>query len=421
MEKNKNFNKNFLWNIVGTTFNAFNSLFFLIIVTRINGTNDAGIFTLAYSTACILYVIGVYAGRIFQVTERENINNKEYIVNRISTTILMILISIGFVIFKQYDFYKAEIFIILCLYKALEAFSDVLYGVLQKNDLLYKVGKSFFMKAILSLGAFIIVELITKNLVLSSTMIVIANFLVIIFYDIVNIRNLISKEEKVELKNVLRIYKTGFFIFAITFLGLYVMNAPKYAIDDYLSEHIQAIYGIIIMPATVVGLFAQFIIHPYLNTIVDLYNNNKIKEIKKLVRKIIIAIGTFGIVCIIGAYLLGIPVLELVYGIELAEYKWDLIVIIFAATLYVIGTVYSSILTTMRKTFIQFILYCFITVFAVVMSYILTKQLEINGATMAYLAIMALQFLLYCICTKVILKRREKNNEAQGISDNTSL
>ena len=82
LEKNKNFNKNFLWNIVGTTFNAFNSLFFLIIVTRINGTNDAGIFTLAYSTACILYVIGVYAGRIFQVTERENINNKEYIVNR---------------------------------------------------------------------------------------------------------------------------------------------------------------------------------------------------------------------------------------------------------------------------------------------------------------------------------------------------
>lgn len=77
LEKEKNFKSNFIWNIVGTGFNAFNSLFFLVAVTRINGVNDAGIFTIAYSTACILYVIGVYAGRVFQVTEtNKNINNK---------------------------------------------------------------------------------------------------------------------------------------------------------------------------------------------------------------------------------------------------------------------------------------------------------------------------------------------------------
>ena len=168
MEKKKNFNKSFIWNIIGTTFNSFNSLFFMIIVTRINGTNDAGIFTLAYSTACILYIIGVYAGRIFQVTEKEEINDKEYIVNRISTTIIMMIVTVGFVVIKQYDIYKASVFIIVCLYKALEAFSDVLYGILQKNELLYKVGKSFFVKALLSLLTFLIADLITKNLIISS-------------------------------------------------------------------------------------------------------------------------------------------------------------------------------------------------------------------------------------------------------------
>ena len=145
IEKDKRFKKNFIWNIIGTTFNSFNSLFFMIIVTRVNGTNDAGIFTLAYTTACILYMIGVYAGRIFQVTENEKINDKEYIVNRIGTFALMIIISIAFVFIKKYDTYKGWIFIIICLYKAMEAFSDVLYGVLQKKDLLYKVGKSFFV------------------------------------------------------------------------------------------------------------------------------------------------------------------------------------------------------------------------------------------------------------------------------------
>ena len=69
LEKN-NFKKCFIWNLLGTGFNAFNSLFFLIIVTRINGLENAGIFTIAFSTACILYAVGLYSGRIYQVTEQ---------------------------------------------------------------------------------------------------------------------------------------------------------------------------------------------------------------------------------------------------------------------------------------------------------------------------------------------------------------
>ena len=92
MEKDKQFRKNFIWNLLGTGFNSFNSLFFMIIVTRINGVNDAGVFTIAFATATILYFIGVYSGRIYQVTEpNKAITNKEYIVNRIITTLCMLL------------------------------------------------------------------------------------------------------------------------------------------------------------------------------------------------------------------------------------------------------------------------------------------------------------------------------------------
>ena len=41
MEKEIQFRKNFIWNILGTGFNAFNSLFFMIAVTRINGVDNA--------------------------------------------------------------------------------------------------------------------------------------------------------------------------------------------------------------------------------------------------------------------------------------------------------------------------------------------------------------------------------------------
>lgn len=423
MNNDKKFKKNFIWNIIGTTFNSFNSLFFMIIVTRVNGTTDAGIFTLAFTTACILYMIGVYAGRIFQVTENEKINDKEYIINRTGTVILMIIISGIFVVIKGYEPYKMVVFILICLYKAIEAFSDVLYGILQKNDLLYQVGKSFFLKALIALVAFLVVDLITKNLIISSLMIVIANILVILVYDIPNILKIVDIKQKIKISSVLRIYKTGFFIFAISFLGLYIMNAPKYAIDDFLTENIQAIYGIIIMPATVVGLLGQFIIHPYLNTIVKLYKENQLEEIKKIVLKIVLAIFVLGMICVLGAYILGIPVLELIYGINLKDYKINLVVIILASTLSVIGTIYSSILTTIRRTFIQFVIYCVLTVIAVISSYILTYYFKINGATGAYFIIMSLQYLLYYIFTKRILNKmiKEKKDETKSIYNCTSI
>ncbi len=68
----KIFLKNFIWNMLGTGFNSFNSLFFLVIVTRINGIQDAGIFSIAWATAYILYTIGLYSGRLCQVTDTEN-------------------------------------------------------------------------------------------------------------------------------------------------------------------------------------------------------------------------------------------------------------------------------------------------------------------------------------------------------------
>ncbi len=408
------FKKNFIWNILGTTFNSFLSLFFLVIVTRFNGIENAGIFTLAFSTACIIYVIGIYSGRIFQVTENSDINDKEYIANRVITTMLMIIIIIGFVIIKKYDFYKSSIFILLTLFKSLEAFSDVLYGILQKNDKLYQVGISLFFKALISIIVFILLDFFTKKLILSCISIIICNLVFILIYDIPNVLQKIEKNSKIQRNNVIKIFKNGFFTFAITFLGLYIINASKYSIDNFLSEDIQAIYGIIIMPATVISLFGQFIIHPYLNKIMDICKKKNKKEFNKLLIRIITYITIMGAISAILAYLLGIPVLNIIYGITLGNYSLQLCIIIIAATLYTISVICSSILTAVRHTFIQFIVYIICSVVAFVFSNSLVKLYGINGAIGAYLLVMFLLGVLYFALTKVIINKEFKKEILNG-------
>ncbi len=408
MVKNEQFKKNFIWNLIGTTFNAFNSLFFMVIITRINGLEDAGIFTIAFSTACILYMIGIYAGRIYQVTENDkSIADKDYIVNRIISCLAIIIISIVFVIIRKYDIYKSSIFIILATYKALEAFSDVFYGIMQKQELLEKAGKSTFMKAFISVIIFTIIDCLTHNLVLASFSIVITFLSIIIFYDIKITRKIMNKDTKVVANNVITIFKSGFFTFAIAFLGLYITNAPKYAIDNFLTEDIQAIFGIIVMPATVMGLLAQFIIHPYLNEIFELYKTNQYGKLKKLLYRIILVIFGCGVICSLAGYLLGTQVLGFIYGLNLTLYKNALLAILVAATFYTMAGIISPILVTMRYTKIQFIIYMAISIMEFLLCNILVSRLEINGAIIAYFATMIIYFITFFIVSMFIINKKQ--------------
>jgi O-antigen/teichoic acid export membrane protein len=87
--------KNFIWNSVGTSFNAFISLILLIIVTRFNGIEKAGIFSFIYSFSILMFTVSNYGGRIYQTSDfNDEFSLKEYFNSRLITSILMIFISL---------------------------------------------------------------------------------------------------------------------------------------------------------------------------------------------------------------------------------------------------------------------------------------------------------------------------------------
>ena len=161
----KAFLKNFIWNSLGTGINSFNSLFFLIIVTRVNDIQTAGIFSIGYATATILYTLAMYSGRLCQVTDIEGkIKDKDYIAQRALTCILMLIGAAIFLVIQQYTGFKTMVFALLAIFKGIEAFSDILYGVMQKNDILYKSGQSLTIKGFVGIALFLIVDLITRDI-----------------------------------------------------------------------------------------------------------------------------------------------------------------------------------------------------------------------------------------------------------------
>lgn len=406
-----NLKKNIIWNTIGTSANAFTSLFLLIIVTRINGLDNAGVFSFAFSTACILFIFGAYSGRIFQVTDTTSVNDKEFIVSRIITCLLSVVFCVLFVLFNGYNASKSLIIITLCLYKMVEAFYDVLYGVLQKNEMLDIAGKSYFLKSVLGVAVFLIVDLLTRDILASILAMLGISIILSIFIDFRISKRLIKSNSKIDKKHIIEIFTKGFLVFIISFIPTFIVNVPKYVIDYYLFDKLQAVFGIIIMPATVISLFSQFIIHPMLTRVKNMYKKRNYAYLKELLYKMILLIIGFGILCVIGAYVLGIPVLELIYGVDLKNYKIDLLIILFAATVSTSAGVISSFLIAMRRNIEQVIIGILTIVAEIFLSIILIKNYSISGAVYAYLISTIINFIMYFIFINILLKRNTRGEK----------
>lgn len=404
--------RNFIWNTIGSTLASFNSLIFLVIITRMNGLEDSGVFSICVAIASILYVFAVYSGRSCQVTDIKNeIKDKDYIISRIITCIGMIIITIGFIIINQYDSYKNTILLYLCIWKCIEAFVDVLYGILQKNNRLDQVGKSLVIKSVVASILFFIIMYFTHNLKLATSVLILTSILVLVLYDIPNSMKHIKKGESIQKQNIKKIYKGEFFLFASAFLTMYLLNAPKYAIESYLSDEIQGIYGIVLMPASIIPLFSQFITAPVVNELTQYYRKKEYNQIKKFEKKLSLFVFGFGAFAVMIAYFIGIPVLNWIYNVDLSQYKISLIFIIMSYTLYAAGAIQITILTMYRKIKSQFYIYIATSVCAFLLSNTWIRIWGESGIIPTYIITMLFFYIIFVLITQYQTHKNIKESE----------
>lgn len=288
--------KNILWNIIGSTSNAFVSLILLIIMTRVNGSAEAGVFTYGFSVACLLYFIVNYCGRTFQVTDvKREFSDKTYILNRIISFVMMLMVLGIFLLVNSFDRFKLMVIVLAVLYRCIDGFSEVFYGILQREGYLYKTGISLTLKCLCSVIFFGVVDYFTNDLVLSLSCIVIIDLLILLCYDFGSVKSFINRKDKVSIKGAFIIFKKTFFIFALSFLSIYLTNLTKYAMDVTPSD-MQNVYGIILMPASFVSLCATYLINPYMNDLSLAYKNKEKKKFSGVMKRLI------GYVIVVGIY-----------------------------------------------------------------------------------------------------------------------
>ena len=271
-----------LWYLIGLMFFGFTSLIYIILVNRTLGIESAGKFSFAYAVACTFFALGVYFGKSFQITDKsKRYSDTDYLYNRLTTCLLMVIFTLFFCLFKRYDFEKILLILLLTVYRGLDAFVDSIHAIIQKKDRSYKVGMSYFFRTILLILGFGVSLLLFHNIIIASLVLVIINIVFIFLVDFRIAKDNIVKSKFSNMKNIVLLIE-GFSVFIFSFLAIYATNASKYAIDDLASDAMQGVFSIIILPASFVALVSLYIVQPYLNDISSLIENKKVNKLNKL-------------------------------------------------------------------------------------------------------------------------------------------
>ena len=320
---------------------------------------------------------------------------------RIITVLIAIVFSLGFVLVNNYDVYKATIVLLLCILKCIEALGDVFYGILQKQNYLYIAGESLTFKSLFALLAFVVVDIITHNLVLAIAVFLLVNILFLIFFDIQQSKNRCGMNLSLNRLNLIELAQMGIYTFLFTVLIMIIMNLPKYFIDYFLNNADQGIYGILTMPATFIMMLAQFILQPSLLYLTNCKEQKDYQLFDSRVLKICITILSSLIIIIPTAYFLGVPVLQIIYGVSLEGYRLGLILIIIGSAFYAVSNILLNALVVLDNTKEQFILQVIIFALSLLVCFMLISNFGINGGVYSYATIMLLEFLIYVLFFRI--------------------
>ena len=414
----KNIEKStFVWNTVASFLNSFQTMLLLLVITRTGSANDSSIFVMAYSIGNLLYNISKYGIRQYQVTDiEEKFSFDEYKKERKFSSFLMFLSVVAYLInnytMNGYSEKKCIVVFLICLYKGIEAYEDVLHGRMQQKGRLDIAGKILAIRLFTFIVGFIVIYALTGKLILTTTINVVVTFLLCIILNNSVIGNFENKSSTTQTANWKKLLIECFPLCVSMILNMYLGNAPKYIIDEVVSDEIQTNFNIVFMPVFVVSLLSMFIFQPNLLKIGILWEKKDKKGLTKLLGRLTAVPIVFDIVITLIGGVLGIPVLSFIYGLDLADYTRELIVFLLAGGAIAILNLYIMVLTTLREQHKILIGYCLA---AGIMFFFGRKILFMYGLTvLTIFFFMDLILLdLYCI-TIVIWRLRKEKMQGQG-------
>lgn len=404
-----------LWTALSGATVSISSVITLLLVTRLLGIAEGGVYSIALTVAQQLSSIGNYCIRTFHSSDiKKEYSLNDYWLLRIITCFAMLAISFVWIMVYKYDSYKASVVVAMCVFKIFESYSDLYEGTYQRNDRMDVSGKSNFVKELAALISSLVIIVIKADLLLAIISMSIVYGILFVIIDL----NLISHfEQKIKgnysFLKLKELVILGLPIVVNSYLMLYINNSSKYAIDTYCGEAQVAIFNILYMPAFCINLLVSFIARPLIVKLAKKLEENKITEVKSILLKEAVIVIALAVVIIIGMYTIGMRLLSIIYSVDITPYKLEFVLVLVGGAFYAMYTIFYYMITILRRQFALLVSCIIGSVITMIIMPILVNGFGMIGASIGYAGIMFLVMLICMFFTMLYLgKLKDEKKEA---------
>ena len=301
----------------------------------------------------------------------------------------MIVSSAAYIVVRGYTGEKALVVLVVCLFRAVDSLADVYEGWFQQKERLDLSGKALTYRVILAAAGFACGLILTKNLLFSCVILFGVYLLCFVIYDlryhmaVERFRDVPDGRDRSGWFG--NMFREGLPLFINAFLIMSILNEPKMVIDTAIAQGemsagIQTVFNILFMPASVLNL-AYIVFRPMITQMAIVWNRGENRRFLKILGKIIGYLLAISIVLMIGSALLGIPVLSIVYAVDLSAYKSELLVIMVGGCVYTFAAVLDNALVVLRRQYVLVIAYALTWIYIKLTAAWLVGEWAVMGAS----------------------------------------
>jgi O-antigen/teichoic acid export membrane protein len=394
---------NGIWALFGNIFYAFTQWLTLIAIIKFGSLEMAGQYGYALAlTAPIFLLLNLQLRGILATDHTKQATVNDYFTIRVITSIIALLICV-FTAFFLNETIRLIILLVACC-KMVESYSELLYGVLQKNEKMKNIAISRILRGV---GSVLILSILlsnTQELFVALFGVLVVWISVLVFYDFIMCDTKI-KMKKLALKNCKVIIRIGIPLGFVLMLTSLVENIPRYVIEHYYGTATLGIYTAIVYfkvaGNTLINAIGQSTAHRFSKYYVE----RKTVEFKRLLLKVVVFAGCIGIVGVLITLVLGKWLLSLFYSSSFEQYSSIFVIIMVASLFSYLASVFGTVMTSVRIVKAQSFIFIPVCILSLVVSILIIPVHGLMGASLVLLINAIVQLALSAVVTYQTLKR----------------
>ncbi len=374
------------WNMMGSGMMAASTVVMTMLVGHFSDLAYVGDFSLALTTAQILYSLALFGTNDLQMTDYHRwYRFNHYFGVKLFSTALATVVCAVVVAALRFNGEAAVFTWLLTAFMLLNSLGELYQSMFFQSNRLDLTGKAMFFRYFLSTVAFGAVLVSGRTIASACVWMIAVNVAATIWWDLRRAGEFRDAGYALEIGRSLSLIREALPLCLSVLGSLFVVNCPKYIINARLSSEVQGLYNILFIPTYSINLLSQFIFRPYLARYEALLRGDG-KGFWRLLAKQAGVIAAAGVCLGVFMYLAGAPFLKLLFGQDVSGYRALMGLFMVSGSILAVNQLLYYIMVILRRQ--KTILLIFLTgsALTLLVGLAFIARFEISGAWMAFTA-----------------------------------